>query len=114
MKTSALTYFGLVLGWTWLFWGASVLWGGSDDPSQSIVFLVGGAGPFLVAVGLTHLRESPAERRSFWVRSFDPRPLGWAWLAVALLVHPVIVAASFAVDVALGGCYSCWDGAAAR
>jgi membrane protease YdiL (CAAX protease family) len=103
MRTSATTYFTLVLGWTWLFWGASVLWGGYDDPSQSLIFLVGGAGPFLIAAALTHLREDPAEGRSFWLRAFDPRPLGAWWLAVALLLHPAIVAASFAVDLALGG-----------
>jgi len=103
LRTAELTYFALAFGWSVLFWTASVAFGGARDPSQSLLFLIGGAGPFLMAVGLTQFRETPATRRDFWVRTFDARRLRWPWSAVSLLLHPAIIAAAFAVDFVLGG-----------
>ena len=103
LQTSALTYFVFALGWSSLFWAASVRWGAHDDPADSLLFLVGGAGPFIAAIVLTQLREGAATRRDFWVRVFDPRRLRWPWWAAALLLHPAIVALAFAADIALGG-----------
>lgn len=103
MKTSALTYFVVALGWSALFWTASVRWDVSADPANSLLFLVGGAGPFVVAVALTQFRETAATRRDFWIRAFDPRRLRWPWWAAALLLHPAIVACAFVADISLGG-----------
>jgi membrane protease YdiL (CAAX protease family) len=103
MRTGAIAYFAFVFGWSSLFWAASLRWGARDDPAESLLFLVGGAGPFVAAVVLTQLREAAATRRDFWVRVFDPRRLRWPWSAVALLLHPGLVALAFAADVALGG-----------
>lgn len=103
MRTSALTYFVFALGWSWLFWTASVAWGVGGDPGASPLFLLGGAGPFLAAVVLTHAREDAATRRDFWRRVFDPRRIRGVWWAAALLLHPAIVALAFAADLALGG-----------
>lgn len=103
LKTSALTYFAFALGWSSLLWAASVRWDARENPADSLLFLVAGAGPFLVAVTLTQFRESAATRRDFWVRAFDPRRLRWPWWLAALLVHPAVVALAFAVDMSLGG-----------
>jgi membrane protease YdiL (CAAX protease family) len=103
MKTGALTYFIAALGWSTVFWTASVRWGAHDDPANSALFLLGGAGPFVAAVALTQIRETAATRRDFWVRAFDPRRLHWPWWAVALLLHPAIVAFALAADLSLGG-----------
>jgi membrane protease YdiL (CAAX protease family) len=103
MRTSALAYFSLVLAWSCLFWAASVRWDPRDDPAESLLFLVGGAGPFVAAVALTQLRETAAARRDFWVRAFDLRRLRWPWWAAALLLHPALVALAFGVDIWLGG-----------
>jgi len=92
-----------VLGWSSLFWAASVCWGTSDEPANSLLFLTGGAGPFLAATALTQLREPAATRRDFWIRVIDLRRLRWPWFAVAVLLHPVLVAFAFAVDASLGG-----------
>jgi len=102
-RTSALTYFVFALGWSCLFWAASTRWDVRDDPADSLLFLLGGAGPFIAAVVLTQFRETAATRRSFWVRTFDPRRLRGPWWAAALLLHPAIVALAFAADLALGG-----------
>lgn len=103
MRTSALTYFAFTLGWSSLFWAAAARWDAQEDPSGSVLFLLGGAGPFLVAVTLTHLREPAQTRRDFWIRVFDLRRLRWPWWSVALLLHPAIVALAFAVETSMGG-----------
>jgi len=103
MKTSAFTYFVVALGWSALFWTASVRLETRDDPADSLLFLLGGAGPFIAAVALTQFREPTATRRDFWVRVFDLRRLRWPWWAAALLIHPAILAFAFAADISLGG-----------
>jgi membrane protease YdiL (CAAX protease family) len=103
VRTSALTYFVFVFGWSSLFWAASVWWGAGSEPSASPLFLVGGAGPFIAAVVLTQLREDPADRLAFWVRALDPRRIRGPWWAAALLLHPALVALAFVADIALGG-----------
>lgn len=103
LRVGALTYFALCLGWSSLFWAASLRWNHREDPSQSLIFLLGGAGPFIAAVFLTQFWEAAATRRDFWVRAFDPRRLHWPWWAVALFLHPAVVALAFAAEVALGG-----------
>lgn len=103
LRTSVLTYFAFALGWSFLFWAASVRWDVRGDPSRSFLFLLGGAGPFLAAAALTQLREASATRRDFWIRVFDPRRLRWRWGLAALLMHPAIVALSILVDVSSGG-----------
>jgi membrane protease YdiL (CAAX protease family) len=65
--------------------------------------LLGGAGPFLAAIVLTHFRENAAVRRAFWVRIIDPRRIQGAWWVASLLLHPAIVLLAFAADVWLGG-----------
>jgi len=103
VRTSALTYFVFALGWSWLFWAASVWRGAGSDPSAAPLFLVGGAGPFIAAVVLTHLREDRPNRLAFWVRALDPRRIHGRWWAAALLLHPAIGALAFAADITLGG-----------
>jgi len=103
MKTSAHTYFVVALGWSALFWAASVRLDARDDPANSLLFLLGGAGPFIAAVALTQFRETAPTRRDFWLRAFDPLRLRWPWWAAALLLHPAIVAFAFASDISLGG-----------
>jgi len=102
-RTSAWTYFVLSLGWSWLFWAASVRWGAGGTPEDSLLFLVGGAGPFLMAVALTQLREAAETRRDFWRRAFDPRRIRGPWWAASLLLHPALIACAFAADVTMGG-----------
>ncbi len=103
IQTSALAFFVLALGWSSAFWAAAARWGTRDDPTESILFLLGGAGPLVAAVALTHLREAAPTRRDFWVRAIDPRRLHWPWWVAALLLHPVLIAFAFAMDVAAGG-----------
>lgn len=101
-RTGAAAYFALALGWSWLFWGVYAVAGGGA-PARSPLFLIGGAGPLLAAVALTHLGEDAPVRRSFWLRAVDPRRIRGRWWAAALLLHPAIVALAVAADAALRG-----------
>jgi membrane protease YdiL (CAAX protease family) len=103
MKTSALVYFAFVFGWSLAFWAASVVWRPPGDLAESLMFLLGGAGPVVAAVLLTQTREPATVRRDFWLRIVDVRRLRGVWLAVALLLHPALVGLAFAIDAAMGG-----------
>lgn len=104
VQTSALLYFLFAFGWSGLLWAAAAARGDwQDNPAESPLFLLGGAGPFIAAVVLTQFRETAATRRDFWIRAFDPRRLRWPWWTAALLLHPAAVALAFAADIALGG-----------
>ena len=102
-NTSASLYFTLAFTWSFVFWFLTTRLGGLNELPGSLIFYVAGAGPFLVALALVHLRESKAEQKSLWVRTFDPRLMSEFWLLVALLIHPLLVAIAGAVDIALGG-----------
>jgi membrane protease YdiL (CAAX protease family) len=101
-KTSAAVYFACVLPWSAFWWLASPLLLPGKQPESSLVFLLGGAGPLLWAVAFTHLNETLDTQRDFWRRVVDPRLIAPRWLAIALLVHPAIVALAIGISVASG------------
>lgn len=103
MRTRARSYFAFALAWSTAFWAAAALGSGGADPPASLLFLIGGAGPCIAALFLTHVRESRAVQRDFWLRLVDVRRLSWPWWAIALLLHPALVGLAVAADAALGG-----------
>jgi CAAX protease family protein len=103
LRTGATAYFAFVLPWSALWWLASPQLSPGTPPESSPVFLLGGAGPLLGALLFIHLREDRAAQRDFWRRIVDPRLIAPRWLAVALLVHPVIVAVAIAICFGIDG-----------
>jgi membrane protease YdiL (CAAX protease family) len=101
-KTSAVVYFACVLPWSAFWWLSSSLLSPGTPPESSLVFLLGGAGPLLWAVAFTHLNETRDTQRDFWRRILDPRLIAPRWLAIALFVHPAIVAVAIGVGMAFG------------
>jgi len=101
-RTGATAYLVAVLVWSTSFWLLSTHVSDAA-PEDSLVFLLGGAGPLLVALALTHLCEDGATRRDFWLRIVDPRRMSARWLGVALLLHPLIVALAVLVEHLVGG-----------
>jgi len=100
-RSGAWTYFAFVLTWSAVFWLSSTIGSATRTPDTSLLFLVGGAGPLIGAILLTHLRETTETRRDFWRRIVDVRLLTPRWLCIALLLHPAIVAVALVVDFAL-------------
>ena len=101
-KTNSLTYFIFALGWSTVFWTASALLSPGEDPSQSVLFLIGGAGPLIAALVLTYTREDRRTRGDFWVRAYDSRRIRWPWSAATLLLHPAIILIAFGLGAAFG------------
>jgi membrane protease YdiL (CAAX protease family) len=102
-RTGARFFFSLAFGWSLLFWLLTVVSGGITRFPGSILQYVGGAGPLVAALTITHFFEPLAVRRDFWSRTLDPRHIPWRWLLPSLLLHPAILLLAFAVDLALGG-----------
>lgn len=103
LRTRARIFFILAFGWSILFWTLSEVLGGIDQFPGSILQYVGGAGPLVAALILVHFLELPTFRREFWSRTFDPRRIPRRWVAAALLVHPIILFVTIALDSGLGG-----------
>jgi len=77
--------------------------GGIREFPGSLLQYVGGAGPIVAALVLIHLFEDRAAQKDFWVRTFDVRRMSWQWLLASLLLHPAIIVAAAATELALGG-----------
>ncbi len=101
-RSGALGYFGFVLSWSTGFWLLSAKLHPGRPPESSLIFLLGGAGPLIGAVALTHLLEPRATQRDFWRRIFDPRLLSRGNWALALLLHPALVLLAVLLDWVLG------------
>ena len=104
-RTKALSFFLFTFGWSLSFWYLTVVLGGIDQFPGSILQYVGGAGPLVAALILTHFFEKPPAQKNFWSRTFDPRRIPWRWMLAALLIHPMILLVVTAVDIALGGMF---------
>ena len=102
-RTNASLFFILAFGWSIVFWTLTVALGGINQMPGSILQYVGGAGPLVAALITTHYFETPAIRRDFWRRTFNPQRIPWRWLIVALFLHPAIISIAIAVDLAMGG-----------
>ncbi|HZD24299.1 MAG TPA: type II CAAX endopeptidase family protein [Acidimicrobiia bacterium] len=85
-RRSALTFFGLVFGWSWLWWLAAGLTGVPvTEPPATTLALIGGLGPLLAAVLLVWRHYQPEERHEFWRRIWDPVRVGWRWWLLIVL-----------------------------
>lgn len=100
---SAAGYFLTTFAWSLTFWGLAAWLGGVDSSAGLLLFYVAGAGPLIAALVLVHGLDGAASGRRLWRSTFDPREAGLVWLLVALVAHPLIVAAAAAVEGGAGG-----------
>lgn len=98
-RSGAGVYFIFALGWSAAWW----LGAGAMNEGGSPLLLAGGAGPALAALVLTHGRETKAVQRDYWIRIFDVRRLKGVWWAVALFLHPALLAMAYGVEFLLFG-----------
>ena len=97
-------FFAATFGFSWLFWVPAALVGrGGRTPAVYILHYVGGAGPLLVAVLLTHFLEDGTGRRDYWRRAIDFRRIGPAWYAVIFVAFPVLTGLAALLDGLTGG-----------
>lgn len=93
-KTGYRPYLIAVVIWSTLFWSLSYLLAPGTPVSQSVLFLIGGAGPVLVAIFMVHGFEERAMQLDFWRRTFDPSLMPLKWVFLSFLLHPAIVCVS--------------------
>jgi len=97
-------FFALTFGWTWLFWITAVLSGQSIEAlSVRLLLYLGGLGPLLAGILLTHLTQDREGRRDYWRRVVDFKRIGAGWYGVTLLTIPVLTGLAALLDVLLGG-----------
>jgi len=96
-------YFIFVFVWSIVFWLLTTLLGGTNQLSGSILFYIGGAGPLVSAILITHLFESKNIQKDFWSRTFNPKRIPWRWMVPALLLHPTIILTAGFIETLLGG-----------
>jgi membrane protease YdiL (CAAX protease family) len=64
---------------------------------------LGGLGPAMAEIILVFVLGSAHQRRDYWQRVFDVRRINLCWLAVVLLMFPVLNVIASLVSVAAGG-----------
>lgn len=83
-RTNAKLFFLLVFVWSITFWSLTTVFGGINQLPGSILFYLGGAGPLVAALVITHLFESKKAQRDFWSRTFNATRIPWRWMFPAL------------------------------
>jgi membrane protease YdiL (CAAX protease family) len=89
--------------WSIVFWSLTTLFGGINQFPGSILFYIGGAGPLVSAIIITHLFESKENQKDFWSRTLNAKRIPWRWMVPALLLHPSIIFAAGLIETLLDG-----------
>lgn len=96
-------FFLIVFGFSWLLWVPAAFVDGDIMNSPWVVLLyLGGIGPAVGGILLTHLGKDKARRREYWRRALDPRRIGGRWYVVILLAYPLLNLAVLAPQLAQG------------
>lgn len=119
MASSALSspwsFFGLALGWSWLFWISAVLFGIGIETTLGVVLgLLGLIGPMVAGITSTYLTHGRQGRRDYWLRVIDLKRIGTGWYIVIFLFAPVLTAVAVVFDVLSGGSGAAWEEPAIR
>jgi len=101
--TKSGLFFVIAFGWSFVFWFLTVIFGGINKLPGSILQYVGGAGPLVSALIITHFFETSEVQKDFWNRIFNLKRIPWRWGLVALMTHPLIIFIAIFVDLLLGG-----------
>jgi membrane protease YdiL (CAAX protease family) len=101
--TNPWQFFVLALGLSWLFWIPLALSG--QDPMTFpyiILMVLGGLGPAISEAILVFGLGSDQQKRDYWHRVLDIRRISLGWLAVILLMFPILNAVATLLSVMSG------------
>jgi len=101
--TKSGLFFVIAFGWSFFFWSLTVLFGGINKFPGSILQYVGGAGPLVSALFITHYFETSKVQKDFWNRIFNLKRIPWRWGIAALITHPLIIFIAIFLDLLFGG-----------
>lgn len=99
-----LVFFGLTFLWTWLAYLAIIL--NRLDPYKGMgmaLLILGGCSPTFVGLGMAMATGSRPQRLEYLKRIWQAKRISRFWWAFLILLFPLIIAASIAMDLALGG-----------
>jgi membrane protease YdiL (CAAX protease family) len=108
--SSPWVFFGLALGWSWLFWILAILLGLSlETPLGAILGLLGLLGPMVAGIISTYLTHDNEGRRDYWLRLIDLKRIGTRWYLVIFLFVPVLFILAILFDILSGGSGAAWE-----
>jgi membrane protease YdiL (CAAX protease family) len=103
-------FFGLALGWSWLFWILAILLGKSiETTAGAILGLLGLLGPMVAGITSTYLTRDKEGRRDYWLRFVDFKRIGIRWVPVIFAFVPVLIALAAGFDILSGGSGAAWE-----
>jgi membrane protease YdiL (CAAX protease family) len=94
----------LTYGITWAFWIPAALLGQDVMRFPTLLLhTLGGFGPSLAGIFMIYRARNPADRRDFWRRVVDFHQIGIGWLALILVIFPLLALVSIAIARLAGG-----------
>jgi uncharacterized protein len=111
--SSPWLFFVATFVWTWLFWGVTILTGGSmETAAGGIPLLLGMIGPAVMGITFTYLTRDREGRRDYWKRVIDFKRIAGRWYLVIFLFVPMLIILSALLDILTGGSGGTWGEAA--
>jgi len=103
-------FFGLPVGWSWLFWILAILFGIGIETTLCVVLgLLGLIGPMVAGITSTYLTHGRQGRCDYWLRVIDLKRIGTRWYIVIFLFVPVLTAVAVVFDISSGGSGAAWE-----
>ena len=108
-------FFGLALGWSWLFWIVAILLETGIETTLGVVLgLFGLLGPMVAGIASTYLTHGKEGRRDYWLRVIGLKRIGTRWYIVIFIFVPVLTAFAVVFDILSGGSGAAWEEPAVR
>jgi len=96
-------FFALSFLYSWILWIAAALTGQDSTQFPTIMlFGLGGFGPSLAGIYLTHRLAPPGQQREFWRSAVDFKRVSLAWYALIFLAFPILTGLAVWLSVRLG------------
>jgi uncharacterized protein len=94
----------LAFGLSFIFWiPAALMQREFTYPPVLILFFLGGFGPSIAGIILTHREQNSAGRAEFWRRVFDFKRISLPWYLVIFLLFPFVFGIGVLGDFLTGG-----------
>ncbi len=108
--SSPWAFFGLALGWSWLFWITAILLDTGMETTLGVVLgLLGLLGPMVAGITGVYFTYGKEGRRDYWLRMIDPKRITARWYIVIFLILPLIFAFAVLLDRLSGGSGGSWE-----